>query len=49
MKIKRRWMEEDVKNINIKLKDMERHGVPSFPLDIKQFFLGHSRVFLLDF
>ena len=39
MKIKRRRMEEDVKNIKIKLKDMERHDVPSFPLDIVVFYL----------
>ena len=32
-------MEEDVKNIKIKLKDMERHDVPSFPLDIVVFYL----------
>ena len=27
------------KNIKIKLKDMERHDVPSFPLDIVVFYL----------
>ena len=39
MKIKRRRMEEDVKNTKIKLKDMERHDDPSFPLDIVVFYL----------
>ena len=38
-KIKRQRMEEDVKDIKIKLKDMERHDVPSFPLDIVVFYL----------
>ena len=42
MKIKRRRMEEDVKNVkNIKnkLRTWERHDIPSFPLDIVAFYL----------
>ena len=36
---KRRRIEEDVKNIKMKLKDMERRDIPSFPLDIVVFNL----------
>ena len=36
-------MEKYVKNIKIKLKDMERHNVPSFPLDIVVFNLFFTK------
>ena len=37
---KRRRIEEGVKNIKMKLKDMERRDIPSFTLDIVDFHVA---------